>query len=161
MTWPVLGDVLGCINPSAFLRDFKGLWPIQFMAPHEGYHNCNKIFNSSSWPVLGDMIGCINPSAFLSFLFFLLCLQSHHTYSMSMTKSRDIRYHMYDEYVIYVSMYDEYNLKYINRSKKHIFYVHKSFQTFYNHGSQVLSYWPEAHHFSKIIPHYQGWTKHS
>ena len=131
MTWPVLGDVLGCINPSAFLRDFKGLWPIQFMAPHEGYHNCNKIFNSSSWPVLGDMIGCINPSAFLSFLFFLLCLQSHHTYSMSMTKSRDIRYHMYDEYVIYVSMYDEYNLKYINRSKKHIFYVHKSFQTFY------------------------------
>ena len=64
-------------------------------------------------------------------LFFLLCLQSHHTYSMSMTKSRDIRYHMYDEYVIYVSMYDEYNLKYINRSKKHIFYVHKSFQTFY------------------------------
>ena len=73
-------------------------------------------------------------------LFFLLCLQSHHTYSMSMTKSRDIRYHMYDEYVIYVSMYDEYNLKYINKSKKHIFYVHKSFQTFYNHGSQVLSY---------------------
>ena len=37
---------------------------------------------------------------------------------MSMTKSRDIRYHMYDEYVIYVSMYDEYNL---NRDGKSVY----------------------------------------
>ena len=55
-----------------------------------------RVWHTMQW-VLVDMIVCINPSAFLSLLFFLLCLQSHYTYSMSMTKSR-----AKNEYAMYV-----------------------------------------------------------